>query len=82
MCDLKAIQINIQHCLIQELILSIFKPGHNKAEATKNIYCLKGEIDYSNQMVQETLGYKNLNDQARSSQHLTVQCGLSPSQPH
>ena len=34
-CDLKATLINMQHSLIQELILYEFKLGHNTIEATK-----------------------------------------------
>ena len=42
-CDLKAVQLNVQLSLIQEFMLYEFKLGHNAAEATKNICCMKGE---------------------------------------
>ena len=39
----------MQHSLIQELGLYKFKLGHNAAESSKNICCVKdeGTIDYS-----------------------------------
>ena len=42
-------QMNVQHCLIWELILYEFKLGQNAVEASKNIHCTKneGEVDYS-----------------------------------
>ena len=55
MCVLKGSQINVQHSLIQKLQLNEFELGHNTAETTKNIYCVKskGAVNHSNQMVQE-----------------------------
>ena len=38
---LKATQMNVQRSLIQELYS--FEQGHNTAEATKNICCVKKE---------------------------------------
>ena len=35
LCGLKAAHLNVQHCLIQELMLYKFELGHNAAEATK-----------------------------------------------
>ena len=43
MCDLKAAQINVQRCLIWELMPYEFELVHNTVEATKNICCAKGE---------------------------------------
>ena len=43
MCDLKATQMNIQLGLIQELTFYKCELGHNAAEATKNICCVKSE---------------------------------------
>ena len=37
-CNLKAIEMNIQASLIQELLLFGFEVGHNAEEATKNIF--------------------------------------------
>ena len=42
-CDLKAVQVNIQCSLIWELMLYKFELNHNTAEATKNICCTTGE---------------------------------------
>ena len=41
MCDLKTAQMNVQHNLIQELMLYKFKLGYNTEEAIKNIYYKK-----------------------------------------
>ena len=48
-CILKATQINVQHSLIQELMLYKFELDHNGAEVTKNIHCVKGKgaVDHS-----------------------------------
>ena len=56
-CNLKAVQRNVQHSLIKELMLYKFKLGDDAAKTTKNICCVKGEgaVDHSNQMVQEIL---------------------------
>ena len=47
--DSKAVLINVQHCLIWELMLYKFKLGPNTVKTTKNICCVKDEyaIDYS-----------------------------------
>ena len=77
MCDLKAPQMNVQHSLIQELLLYEFKLGHNTAEATKNIYCMNGEgiVDHSTVtrwLKKFYLCSKNIDDQARSGRLKTV----------
>ena len=41
--DLKATQMNVQHSLIQEIMLYKFEEGHNAVKATKNFCCEKGE---------------------------------------
>ena len=41
--DLKVMLMNVQHSLIQELILHEFKLCYNTKEATKKICCMKGE---------------------------------------
>ena len=41
-CDLEAEQMNVQRCLIRELIPYEFELDHNAAEATKNPCCAKG----------------------------------------
>ena len=43
MCNLRATQMNVQYNLIWELMLYKFEMSHNSVEATKNIYCMKGE---------------------------------------
>ena len=48
LCDLKAIQMNVQHSLIWELMLSEFALSHNATEATKNISAKsEGAVDNS-----------------------------------
>ena len=42
-CDLKSAQMNGQYSLIQEPMFCEFELSHNSVEATKNIYCGKGE---------------------------------------
>ena len=54
-----------------------FELSHNAAEATKNIFCEKSEgaVDYSTVsrwFKKFWLGYKNLNNQARSGRLKTV----------
>ena len=48
--------MNVQRSLIWELMLCDFVPGHNTAEATKTMCCVKGEgtVNY-NQMVEKNL---------------------------
>ena len=41
-CDLKTIQMNVQHSIIQEDMLYDIKLGHIATEATKTICCAKG----------------------------------------
>ena len=57
LCDLKEAQMNIQHSLIQELMLYVFKLGDNVIEATKNICHTKeeGAVDYSNKKIRPKL---------------------------
>ena len=54
-CVLKAKEMNMEHSIIQELILYEFKLGHNAVKTTKNIHCTKGENpndhSYTNQIV-------------------------------
>ena len=49
MCNLKAIQMNVQWSLIQEFMLYKFTLGHNVVEVSKNICCVKAEgvVDHS-----------------------------------
>ena len=49
MWDLKGVQLKMQCCLIQELILYEFKVGHNSTEAAKNTFSARGDgtIDHS-----------------------------------
>ena len=54
-----------------------FEQDCNALEATKNIFCMKGEdtVDYntiSRRFKKFCLGYKNLNDQARSGRPNTM----------
>ena len=42
-CDVKATQMNMQHNLIQELVLYEFELSHNTIKFTKNICCTKWE---------------------------------------
>ena len=42
-CNLKAAQKNVPCGLIWELMLYLFKQGHNASEAAKNVRCSKGE---------------------------------------
>ena len=39
MCNVKATQKNMQHSLIQELLVSKFEQDHNAAKTAKNICC-------------------------------------------
>ena len=43
-CNLKAAQMNMQRSLIREFMLYEFEPGHNTAEATKNIFVRKVKV--------------------------------------
>ena len=51
MCNLKAVQTNVQRMLIWDLLLYEFELNHNAAEATKNICCAKGEGTVDNNTV-------------------------------
>ena len=46
MCELLAFKMNVQSCLILELILYEFWLGHNIVEKAKNICCVKGEVGH------------------------------------
>ena len=55
LCDLKAAQMNMQHSLIQKLMLNEFELGHYAFEAIKNICYVIDEcaIDLSKQIFHE-----------------------------
>ena len=58
--DLKAPQMNVQHCLVQELVLYEFELGHNTKEANKTFVMQKEKeqlikVQWTNQMVREIL---------------------------
>ena len=77
MYNLKAAQMNEQYNLIWELLLYQLKLEHNNTEATKNIYCAKGEgtVDHNTvtrQLKKLCLGNKNLEDQARLDRPKTM----------
>ena len=68
----------MQHCLIWELMLYKFNLGHNTMEATKNIFCGKGEDAFDRCTVTTwfkkfCLGFKTLNYQARAGRPKTVE---------
>ena len=69
--------MNVQSSIIWELALYRFELGHNAAEVTKNILCMKvkGAVDYSivTRLFKEfCLGYKGLIYMARSCRLKTV----------
>ena len=47
--NLKAAQMNVKCSLMHKFMLYEFELGHNTAEPTKNIYCVKGDgtVDHS-----------------------------------
>ena len=49
MCDLKAVQMNVQSSQIQEQMLYKFELGYNSPKATKNIFHVKdeGAVDHN-----------------------------------
>ena len=49
MCDLKAGQMNMQHSILQEFMPYESVLGHDAAEATRNICCVKVDstVDHS-----------------------------------
>ena len=74
-CDLKAIQMNQQYRLNQELYK--FNMSHNATEMTKNICCVKGEVavDYNTEtrwFKKFCIGCKNLGNQAKSGRLKTM----------
>ena len=75
LCALEATQMNIQHCLIWEFYE--FELGHNIAEATKNICCVKSEDAVNHSTVTRCFkkfcpSCKNLSNQARSGKPKSV----------
>ena len=75
--DLKDTLMNVQSCLIRELMLYEFRLNHNVIEATKNICRAKddGAVDHSTVtrwFKRFCLGYKNLEDQASLGRPETV----------
>ena len=63
--------MNMQHCLILELILYKFELSHDTVEATKNICCAKDEDGVDHSRVTRwfkkfPLGFQNLDNQASS----------------
>ena len=77
MYDLKATQINEQHCLIWELMLYEFKQGHNPTEATKSLCCMKDESTVDHNIVTIWLkklysACKSADDQIRSAKPKTM----------
>ena len=72
-CDLKGTQMNMQ----RELMLYEFTLDHNVAEATKNIFCAKGEDAVVYNTVNRCfmkfgLGCKNLDEEASWGRPKTV----------
>ena len=70
-CNLNDSQIYVQCCWIQDLILCIFKLGHNIMETIENIYSVEGECAIERGTVTRWLkkfhlDCKNCNDQQRS----------------
>ena len=83
-CDLKAVQMNVQCSLIQELILCKFELDYNAAETTKNIPCIKSEgtVDHSTAtrwLKKFHFDCKNFDDQACSGSPKTGFQGHVPS---
>ena len=77
MCDLKAIEINMQSSLMNNLMFYVFKLGCNTTKATENTFWAKGEgaVDYNTVtrwFKKFYLGCKNLDDQTRSGMSITV----------
>ena len=67
---MKALQMNVQHCLIQKIMLYKFEWGHKAMEENENIFCVKdeGAVDLSTvsrSFKKFLLGFKNLNNQSR-----------------
>ena len=69
-CDLKVTQMNVQHGLIQKLILHEFELEYKSMKATKTISCTKGDEAVKCAETQQFKKFctccKNINDQARS----------------
>ena len=70
--DLKAAQMNMQHCPIQKFMLNESELNHSTMEASKNILRAKeeGAVDHSavtRWLKKFCLGRKNIDDHARSS---------------
>ena len=61
--DLKTAQMNVLHSLIWEFMHYEFELGYNKAEATKNICCVKGlHLSHNRWFKKFFSGCKNLNN--------------------
>ena len=63
-------------CRIRQLMIYGFKLGHDAAEVTKNLFCVKGErADYhwtvTKWFMKFCLGCKDLDNQARSARPKT-----------
>ena len=75
--DFKATQINIQHSLIQEVMIYVFEHCQNAMEEIKNIYCAQGEgiVNHcclTSRLKKFFLGYKKLLNQQRSDRPKTM----------
>ena len=78
-CDLKAAQMKVLSCLIQDFMLYEFRLDYKTAEATKNICCVKSDGTVDHSMVTRLfknflLGCKNFDNQARSGRPKSVDC--------
>ena len=75
--DFKAVQVNVQPSLIQELMLYEFKLSHNTVEAIENICYVKSEgvVDHgtvTRWVKKFCLGCKNLDNQPRPGKPKSV----------
>ena len=76
-CDLKAVQMNLQCSLIWELMLYEFEQGHDTMEVTKNICCMKSESPVVHRRVTRWFkkfcsGCNNLDSHAKSGRSKTM----------
>ena len=74
--NLEAAQMNVQHSLIQELILYKFKLSHNFAKTTKNICCANNEDAVEHSTVSRCS--RNFAQVSRTSMIRHGQVGLKP----
>ena len=75
--DLRATQMNVQRCLIRELIPYEFEQGHNSAKSIINVCCTKNEgaVDHStvSRLFKKCCSdCKDLDNQARSGRSKSV----------